>query len=98
VDTNRGLTSGANPLGLLAVNKAPQSTGLDASQILNHAHAVLRAITLIKMAESFTWELRTAGTEIAIVSASRFAIPDFAGNARLAALLSSATGATIPSA
>lgn len=83
-----------HPLHLLASDEAAYSTGLDTLQIFYHAHAVLRAITLVDVNEFFARELRAASAKR--LPLPRRAISDFAGNASHSALVGSATRAPIP--
>ena len=96
VDTERCTATEARPLGLFTIDKPAQSAHLDALQIFNHAHAILRAISLVDVTESFAWELRTARAKL--LPPSHLAISDFAGNAPLFTLVGSATGTPVPTA
>lgn len=95
VDAERCTATRASPLRLLTLNEIPQSPGRNPPQIFDHAHAVLRAIALVQMTESLA---RVLYASRAISSPPRRAIPDFARDPRLGALISSATGTPIPAA
>jgi hypothetical protein len=96
VDTERCTTARARPLGLFTTDKTAQTIHLNALQIFDHAHAVLRAVSLVDVTESFARKLRTARAKLPV--SSLLAISDFAGNAPLVALVGSATGTPIPAA
>ena len=95
MDANRRAAPRTGPPGLLLLDKAPQAVGFYAPQVFNHAHAVLRAISLVQLTESLARKARTAGAEI---PASRLAILDPAGDAGLgfASIVAPATRASIP--
>jgi len=98
VDTNGFAASGASPLGLLAGNKAAQSVGLYPPQVINHAHAVLRTVSLVQTTQTLTGKASAVGG--AEASASCLASLDLAGNACLAlsAVITSAARAPVPAA
>jgi len=96
VDTERCPTAGARPLSLFTIDKTAQTIAPDALQIFDHAHAVLRAVSLVDVTESFARKLRTARAKLPAPSLP--AISDLAGNAPLVALVGSATGTPIPTA
>ena len=96
VDTEHCPTAGARPLNLFTIDKSAQTIHPDALQIFDHAHAVLRAISLVDVTESFARKLPTARAKLR--APLLLAISDFAGNAPLFTLVGSATGAPIPTA
>jgi hypothetical protein len=95
VDTNGLAASGASPLGPFACDEAAYSVGLNPPQIVNHAHAVLRAVALVQATQTLTGKARAVGAE---ASTSCLASLDLAGNACLAlsAIIASAARAAIP--
>jgi hypothetical protein len=97
VDTDGFAASGASPLGPLACDEAAYSSGLNAPQIVYHAHAVLCAVSLVQAAQTLTGKARAIGAE---VSASCLASLDLAGDAclTLSAVIPSAARAAIPAA
>jgi hypothetical protein len=98
VDANRRATARACPLGLLSLNKTRQPVGFYDPQILDHAHAIFHAVSLVQATKSLTREPRTVRAEIPANPASRTTTLDSARDARLrlAAIISSATRASIP--
>lgn len=100
MDTYHRAATRACPLGLLSLNKTRQSVGFDTPQILDHAHAIFHSITLIQATQSATRETRTADAELPANPASRLTSLDSARDPRrrLAAIITSATRASIPAA
>jgi hypothetical protein len=97
VDAQRFAAAGAGPLGFLAGQEAEQAAGLNALQIVQHAHAVFGAVTLVEAAQAFAGKVAAAGAEIATPLPAGL---DFAGHAglALAAVVAPAAGARIPAA
>jgi len=97
VDTYSFTAARAGPLRLLSSNKAAQAAALQVPQILNHAHAVFRTVSLIQATKTLTREVRAVGAK---ASPPRLALLDFAGNAcfALPAIIAPATWASIPAA
>jgi hypothetical protein len=100
VDAERFTAAGADPLQLLLLDKAPQSVGFNALQILNHAHPVIQTVALVQSTQAFARETRAVAAEICASAASLSAVFDFARDAslRLAAIVAAAARAGIPGA
>jgi hypothetical protein len=98
VDAEGFAASTAGPPGLLALDEAAQPLGFDAPEILDHAHAVLRAITLVEVVEPLARKARALAAEISVLSASLRAILDSArhDSHRFAVIVAPATRAFIP--
>jgi hypothetical protein len=100
VDAESFTTSGADPFQLLLFDKAPQSVGINAPQVLNHAHPVIQTVALVQSTQALTRKTRAVAAEITAAPASLVAVFDFAGNAslRLSAIFAAAARAGIPGA
>jgi hypothetical protein len=98
VDAESFTTSGADPFQLLLFDKAPQSVGINAPQVLNHAHPVIQTVALVQSTQALTRKTRAVAAEITAAPASLVAVFDFAGNAslRLSAIVAAAARAGIP--
>ena len=98
MNTNRPATTAARPFGFFSLDEFPQPAGLDARQILNHAHPVLRTIASVQTVEQRTRKTRASSAGISRVAAHDAAIPDFAIAAGLGfvRIIGPAAGTLIP--
>jgi len=100
MNTNRPATTGARPSGFFSLDEFPQPAGLDARQILNHAHSVLRTVASVQTVEQRTRKTRASGARFLSGATHDFAVLDFAIAAGLGffGIIGPAAGTLIPCA